>query len=81
MAKRCTRKQITRVDFKRCGRGKSKVCPVATIHKSDRRPTTRTKGGGKLVDGGKRMLGGFKNRKAAEAAAAKWMAKHDGLVC
>ena len=82
MARRaCKRKQIVSVAFKVCGRGRSKICPVARIHKSDRRPTIRTKGGGKLVDGGVRVIGGYKNKTEAQKAMAKWMSRHSGVVC
>ena len=82
MARRgCSRKQITKLDIKRCGRGKSKWCPVATINKADRRPTIRTKGGGKLVDGGKRMLGGYKSKSEASKRGHAWVSKHNGTTC
>lgn len=67
--------------MKRCGRGKSKWCPVATVHKSDRRPTLKTKGGGRLVDGGKRMLGGYESKSEASKKGHAWVSKHNGLVC
>lgn len=83
MAKRgrCTRKQIVKMDVKRCGNGKSKWCPVVTVNKADRRPTIRTKGGGKLVDGGKRMIGGYKSKGEAQRKGADWVAKHHGTTC
>ena len=82
MARRsCRRKQIVSVAFKVCGRGRSKICPVAKLHKDDRRPTIKTKGGGRLVDGGVRLLGGYKTKTEAQKAAAKWLSKHNHLVC
>lgn len=80
-SRRCTRKQIVKMEVKKCGNGKTKYCPVLTVNKKDRRSDIRTKGGGRLVDGGTRIVGGYKTKSEAQRRGADWVAKHNGTIC
>lgn len=78
MAKRCRVKAITSVRVvstrgRRNLRGGPRHCVVAKV--TPHRPVIKTKGGGRLVDGGKRMGGCFVSAKKAAAVAAKWANK------
>ena len=74
----CARKEITRVKVVSTRgranlRGGPRYCVVAFVE--PRRKDIRTKGGGKLVDGGKRMAGCYMSAKKAAAVQRKWEAK------
>ena len=77
----CKRRQIVKLDIKRCGRSHKRWCPVATINKADRRADIRTKGGGLLRDGGKRVLGGYASKSEASKKGHAWVSKHNGTTC
>lgn len=67
---RCALKEIKSVTIKRGGgKNRKRHCVVAKVE--PKRKTLKTKGGGKLVDGGKRMYGCFSSASDAKKRAAK----------
>lgn len=74
----CSIKEITGVKIvstrgRRNLRGGPRHCVVAKVQ--PKRGVIKTKGGGKLVDGGKRMFGCFTSASAAKTRANKVGAK------